>query len=229
MANLRKSIENGLSETKALEALTVTPAKTLGVSDMVGSLETGKLANFIITTGNVFNDKTSIVENWIQGNKYAVKSEKWTDLTGTYTLVVKSEKESKSFSLQVKSASSASIISTDTITTKFSHDGKQVKINFAPEKKSRNSYRLSGLNNAGVWNGYGEDVEGNKLTWTATQQATVAVEAKADTTTTTRKGPRTMGKVTYPFTSFGWVDAPKQEALLIKNATVWTNEQEGKL
>jgi imidazolonepropionase-like amidohydrolase len=228
MANLRKAIENGLSESKALEALTVTPAKTLGVSDMVGSLETGKLANFIIATGNVFSDKTSIVENWIQGNKYGVKSEKWTDLSGAYTLVIKSEKESKSFALQVKSASSASIISTDTITTKFSHDGKQVKINFAPEKKSRNSYRLSGLNNAGVWNGYGEDVEGNKLTWTATQQATVAVELKADTTTT-KKGPRTMGKVTYPFTSFGWVDAPKQEAILIKNATVWTNEKEGKL
>ena len=230
MANLRKSIENGLSESKALEALTVTPAKTLGVSDMVGSLETGKLANFIITTGNVFNDKTSIVENWIQGNKYGVKSEKWTDLTGSYTLVVKSEKESKSFALQVKSANSASIISTDTITTKFSHDGKQVKINFAPEKKSKNSYRLSGLNNAGVWNGYGEDAEGNKLTWTAAQQATAAVEVKPDTTTSvTRKGPRTMGKVTYPFTSFGWVDAPKQEAILIKNATVWTNEKEGKL
>lgn len=229
MSNLRKSIENGLSETMALEALTITPAKTLGVSDMVGSLETGKLANFIITTGNVFNDKTSIVENWIQGNKYAVKSEKWTDLTGTYNLVIKSEKDSKSFSLQVKSASSASIISTDTITTKFSHDGKQVKINFAPEKKSRNLFRLSGLNNAGVWNGYGEDADGNKLTWTATQQAAVVVETKTDTTITTKKGPRTMGKVFYPFTSFGWIDAPKQEVLLIKNATVWTNEQEGKL
>jgi len=228
MTNLRKAIDNGLSESKALEALTVTPAKTLGVSDMIGSLEIGKLANFIITTGNVFNEKTSILENWVQGNKYSVKSEKWIDATGTYTLQIQSEKGPKTFSLQVKSANSASIIATDTITTKFSHDGSQVKINFAPEKKSKNNYRLSGLNNGGVWNGYGEDAEGNKLTWTATQkQAPAAAETKADTAS--RKGPKIMGRVMYPFTSFGWVDAPKQEVLLIKNATVWTNEQEGKL
>jgi hypothetical protein len=75
MSNLRKAIENGLSETKALEALTTAPAKTLGVSEMIGSLEIGKLANFIITTGNVFNEKTAILENWIQGNKYSVKAE----------------------------------------------------------------------------------------------------------------------------------------------------------
>jgi hypothetical protein len=80
MANLRKAIDNGLSETKALEALTTAPAKTLGVSEMIGSLEIGKRANFIITTGNVFNEKTAILENWIQGNKYSVKAEKLVDV-----------------------------------------------------------------------------------------------------------------------------------------------------
>ncbi|MFZ9743674.1 MAG: amidohydrolase family protein, partial [Chitinophagaceae bacterium] len=39
LANLRKAIDNGLSETKALEALTTSPAKMIGVNDMVGSLE----------------------------------------------------------------------------------------------------------------------------------------------------------------------------------------------
>jgi imidazolonepropionase-like amidohydrolase len=35
--------------------------------------------------------------------------------------------------------------------------------------------------------------------------------------------------VTYPFEPFGWTEdqAPKQETILIKNATVWTNEKEG--
>ncbi len=228
MANLRKAIDNGLSESKALEALTTAPAKTLGVSEMIGSLEIGKLANFIITTGNVFNEKTAILENWIQGNKYSVKSERWVDVAGNYTLNIQSEKGAKAFSLSVKSAASASIIAADTITTKFSHDGAQVKINFAPEKKSRNTYRLSGFNNGGVWNGFGEDAEGNKLTWTAKQnQGAPAVEAKPDTAS--KKGPKIMTRITYPFTAFGWTETPKQEMLLIKNATVWTNEQEGKL
>jgi imidazolonepropionase-like amidohydrolase len=40
-----------------------------------------------------------------------------------------------------------------------------------------------------------------------------------------------LGKVTYPFEPFGWSEdqAPKQETILIKNATVWTNEKEGVL
>jgi len=39
----------------------------------------------------------------------------------------------------------------------------------------------------------------------------------------------TLGKVTYPFGSYGWDSLPHQGDLLIKNATVWTNEKEGVL
>jgi imidazolonepropionase-like amidohydrolase len=202
MTNLRKAIENGLSEAKALEALTSTPAAVLGVSNMTGSLEDGKLANFLITTGSVFNDKTAIIENWIQAQG------------------------SKSFNLDVKSSTAANVIATDTITAKFSFDGKMVKINFAPEKKSKNMIRLSGMSNGDVWNGYGEDNDGNKMTWTASISGAADV-AKADSAK--KKMPSKLGAVTYPFTAFGWTEAPKQESILFKNATVWTNEAEGKL
>ena len=226
MTNLRKAIDNGLSETKALEALTITPASLFGISNMVGSLEEGKLANFIITTGNVFSEKTSILENWIQGDKYVVKSDKWKDAAGNYNLSVQTSQGTKAFNLQVKSASAANVIATDTVSAKFSFDGKMVKLNFAPEKKSRNMIRLSGMSNGDVWNGYGEDNEGNKLTWTATLTSAVA-ETKIDTAK--KKEASKLGAVTYPFTAFGWTEAPKQETILFKNATVWTNEAEGKL
>lgn len=71
-ANLRKSIEYGLTEARALEALTKAPASLLGIYDKVGSLDAGKLANFIITSGSVFSEKTTIYQNWIQGEKFAV-------------------------------------------------------------------------------------------------------------------------------------------------------------
>lgn len=226
MTNLRKAIENGLSEAKALEALTATPAAVLGVSNMVGSLEDGKLANFLITTGSVFNDKTAIIENWIQGEKYVVKGDKWKDASGKYTLIVQSSQGSKSFNLDVKSSNAANVIATDTISAKFSFDGKMVKINFAPEKKSKNMIRLSGMSNGDVWNGYGEDNDGNKMTWTASLIGAGTL-AKADSAKKKEAGK--LGAVTYPFTAFGWTEAPKQETILFKNATVWTNEAEGKL
>ena len=58
MANLRKAIEYGLTPEKALDALTKTPASLLGVYDKIGSLDAGKIANFLITSGPVFDEKT---------------------------------------------------------------------------------------------------------------------------------------------------------------------------
>ena len=94
------------------------------------------------------------------------------------------------------------------------------------QKKSKNMIRLSGMSNGDVWNGYGEDNDGNKMTWTATMSG-AADAAKADSAK--KKMPSKLGAVTFPFTAFGWTEAPKQESILFKNATVWTNEAEGKL
>ena len=49
--NLRKAFDYGLTETKALEALTKIPATLLNVYDKVGSIDAGKVANFLITSG----------------------------------------------------------------------------------------------------------------------------------------------------------------------------------
>jgi hypothetical protein len=77
LPNIRKAIQYGLSETKALVALTKTPATQLGIYDQVGSLENGKLANFIITTDPIFSSNAKIIENWIQGTKYEVNASEW--------------------------------------------------------------------------------------------------------------------------------------------------------
>ena len=88
LANVRKAIQYGLSEQKALEALTTNPAAILGVSDLVGSLDAGKLANFVITNGPVFADKTSIIENWVQGDAYPIAKEQWSSIAGKYALTL---------------------------------------------------------------------------------------------------------------------------------------------
>ncbi len=46
------SVAHGLSEKKALEAMTINPARILGIDDEVGSLEVGKIANMSIWTGS---------------------------------------------------------------------------------------------------------------------------------------------------------------------------------
>jgi len=132
-SNLRKAIDAGLSEKTALEALTKNPAITLNVYDEVGSIEPGKLANFIITNGPVFEDKTVILQNWIQGEKYGVKEDDWNNVAATYQLVITSNTGiANNYTLDVKSSHSASVIGKDTLATKFLFDGKMVQINFSP-------------------------------------------------------------------------------------------------
>ncbi|AEV96556.1 amidohydrolase [Niastella koreensis] len=226
LTNLRKAFEYGLSESKALEALTKTPATVLGVYDKVGSLDAGKVASFLITTGEVFKEKTVILQNWVQGERYNVKDENWSSIMGQYTIQVKSAGNSNSYTLDVKSTTEANIIAKDTIKAKFNYDGKLVTISFATEKKPRAaSIRLGGTVNGDVWNGNGVDAEGNTVLWWASF-------AKAGTPApdTSRKKPLGMlGKVVYPFDGYGWDSLPQAETILIKNGTVWTNEKEGRL
>ena len=131
--NLRKAIDAGLSEKAALNALTKNPASLLNAYGETGSIETGKIANFFITTHPVFDAKAVILQNWIQGEKYAVNEDNWNTVSAIYNLVITSMNgNSNTYKLDVKSSNSANIISTDTLKTKFSFDGKMVKINFSP-------------------------------------------------------------------------------------------------
>jgi imidazolonepropionase-like amidohydrolase len=84
---------------------------------------------------------------------------------------------------------------------------------------------LSGVSNGNEWNGVGTDSLGNPLTWTATfvKQSTVVIDSVR------KKELPAVGKVVYPFLPFGWEEGqqPKKETILIRNATVWTNEAQG--
>ena len=227
LTNLRTAFNYGLTENGALTALTKTPATVLGVYDLVGSLDAGKIANFLITSGPIFNEKTTIYQNWIQGKKFGVKDDIWNDLKGKYKLVLNTPSGPVNYVLDFKGSNAASVIGRDTVTSKFYYDGRQVRINFAPERKGTDAFSLSGMVSNDVWTGYGTDTAGRSFTWTATfDQATAA---KADSAKPAKAG--SIGKVTYPFEPFGWTDdqTPKQETILIKNATVWTNEKEGVL
>jgi imidazolonepropionase-like amidohydrolase len=226
LTNLRTAINYGLSERTALAALTKTPATVLGMYDQVGSIDGGKWANFIITSGPVFNEKTNIFQNWVQGKKYSVKDDSWKNVMGTYKVVLNTSSGPVNYTLDFKGNNAASLIGKDTVTSKFYYDGRQVRINVAPERtKAGERLDLSGIVNNDVWSGFGTDSVGNRFTWTATYN-----QPSAQKIDSARKRPiGALGKVTYPFEPFGWEEgqAPKQETILFKNATVWTNEKDG--
>ena len=52
----------GLTKEEALQAITLSPAKILKVDDRIGTLEKGKEASLIVSTGDVLDMKTSNIE-----------------------------------------------------------------------------------------------------------------------------------------------------------------------
>lgn len=219
---VRKAIEAGLSEEKALDAITLAPARILKAENLVGSLDAGKLANFLVTSGPVFNENTVIYENWIQGQQYNIKEDGWKDIRGTYTLTL----GNTSHTILIKGTASSpalSLLQQDTLAGAVSLEGQLVKLAF-PLKKGGTQVRLSGFAGQQEWNGTGLDTAGKWVKWQA-----VFKTAYTKQDTAKPKTPGQPGKLYFPFNGYGWEALPEQQDLLIKNATVWTNEQAGKL
>lgn len=67
---IKRAIDAGLAEADALRALTLNAARIYGLSDRLGSIQPGKIANLVITKGSLFDEKTKIQYVFIDGVKY---------------------------------------------------------------------------------------------------------------------------------------------------------------
>ena len=65
--NAARAVRDGLPADAAIRALTLDAAKIAGAADRVGSLEKGKIANVIVTSGDLFNDTTKILYVFVDG------------------------------------------------------------------------------------------------------------------------------------------------------------------
>jgi imidazolonepropionase-like amidohydrolase len=69
----------GLSKAEALKAVTLYPAQIMNVSDRVGSIEVGKIANLVVADGDLLETRTAIRHLFIDGREVKLES-RHTDL-----------------------------------------------------------------------------------------------------------------------------------------------------
>jgi imidazolonepropionase-like amidohydrolase len=74
LRNAAKTVQNGLSREEALKALTLQAATIAGVSDRLGSLDTGKIANLLVTEGDVFDEKMTIKHVFVDGRPVTIEA-----------------------------------------------------------------------------------------------------------------------------------------------------------
>jgi imidazolonepropionase-like amidohydrolase len=67
---VKKAIDAGLAPEDAVRAMTLTPAEIFGVQDRLGSIEKGKIANLLVTKGDLFLDRTEVKYVFVDGVKF---------------------------------------------------------------------------------------------------------------------------------------------------------------
>src|SRR5438067_1187360 len=98
LPGIRKAIDNGLSADDALRAVTLNPARILGVERQLGSLDKGKIANVIVTDKPIFDKEAKVQRVYVDGREMKLPSEEEKGrrgregagpLDGSWSLIVK--------------------------------------------------------------------------------------------------------------------------------------------
>ena len=221
---IQKAIQYGLSETKALEALTTEPARLLGKSSDLGSLQEGRYANFLITSGPIFDSETTLYENWVMGRRHILSNMLQKDIRGEYAL--KAGGADFALSLSGKAGSPKLEVKKDTAKLKSSLSYKEdwVDMSFTD---GEDRYRMTGLVRPDS-----DDLRGKLVLPDGRETSFVAKKAADFQPPSGQDGKKEdpapeVLPLTYPNVGFGYRSLPKQEDLLFRNATVWTGEADG--
>jgi Amidohydrolase family len=84
LKNVRTAIAAGLAPDAALRALTSDSAEILGVSGRMGSIAPGKIANLVVTDGDIFGEKTKVKHVFVDGRWFEVHEEPAADKPGDH-------------------------------------------------------------------------------------------------------------------------------------------------
>ena len=221
--NLRKAIKYGFNKKNALAALTSIPAEILG-NDKIGNLNIGSYANFIITSGDVFDSKTTIHENWVQGDRNIINDMNIKDITGDYVLRVNNQEYNLSISGKGANQKGKLMIGNEKIKSTFAFKNNWISITI----NNIGTYtRILGKvsNSSDKMNGTAFDSSGNQTSWTALR---IDKEKENKKKIKTNKNHSiVLHPVSYPNIGYGNFTQPKQQTILIKNTTVWTSESDG--
>ncbi|MEP6689740.1 MAG: amidohydrolase family protein [Gemmatimonadaceae bacterium] len=109
LTNISSAVSNGLASDQALRAMTIVPAELFGVSDRLGTIETGKIANLTISRGDLFTGGR-VTQLFIDGRPFEARAPATAAAAGsmaggTWTLTVTLEEGEKPVTVSLQQES----------------------------------------------------------------------------------------------------------------------------
>ncbi|MES2512510.1 MAG: amidohydrolase family protein [Bacteroidota bacterium] len=237
LKNLRKAVKYGLSEKMALKALTFNAASFVGVQDKIGSLKKGMYANFFISSKSIFQDDAIIYETWSNGVKHVYQDLTVPEINGTYQLTYGSNSNKLVITKEQENYSGLVMLK-DSVKSKVNVAFKNNLLTLSFPYDSTFVLRFSGnyTENTKSFYGKGQYPDGNWIDFRLNNLNVVDTTKNREP----KKDSIMYGKVYYPFGAYGepetdnaglikdsWPKFKKRyDGVLIKNATIWTNEKD---
>ncbi len=214
---LRFAVKRGLSQEAALAALTTTPAKLIRATNL-GTLDVGKLANVMVTTGDIFTqDSAEIDMLFVDGKPYLTPVHDRFDARGTWQV----KADNKTSEWKIVGTRQRPTLSLDGAACDITLRGKQLVVQLPCDK---NADKNAGEKQTVIANGIGETLRGSiekaaaTMAWSATRVANF-IEPPLKPKIDDQPPPPTQH---YPAGAFG-ITPPSAQSVLIKNAMLWTN------
>ncbi len=235
LPNLRIAVARGLAADKALAALTTTPAAWLGIERTHGTIAVGKVANLVVSEGDLFTEDATVRDVWVQGTRYGITRPPQIDPRGTWA-ITSDDADGFKATLRLEGP-------INRIRGTIEREGRR-PINLANVRVVSETGRLE-VTFPGEQLGYegtvlmagsvsGEQVygwtslpNGTDPSFKGTRTETVETAARG---TVAKKVPQIDLPWIRPMMEYGRATAPEQPAVvLVRNATVWTQGAQGKL
>lgn len=231
---VRKAVRYGLPPEQALAALTEVPAQALGMSQSLGSLEVGRMANLLIAEGDLLReDSASLMEAWVEGHREVLKALDQPEITGRWTLDWQGQTGPAEWVVSGKPGD----LKFKAGETEFTGKLNEHRLLLYPPAKllggsGEGKLALEAALVEGRLDGRWVRDDGQVLSWLATRAGDAPAEAKpeakedAEAKPEVAKAPPALpalpARWRFPAGEYGRESLPEQsKALLFRDATVW--------
>ncbi len=239
---LRQAIKRGLPPAQALAALTTTPARLIGEGQRLGTLEPGRIANIVVAQGDLFDSDDAQVElSFVDGHPYAAPAAERFDARGRWQIS----------GAAGGAAGGATGGATDGAVITISGSPMRPRVLAATPGGADCDLVVSGRQI--VWRqpcaagaaqpaqvivaeGRADELIGSVQTASGSLQPWQARRIAPHTGSNAEPGQAPADDTvaapppaTYPAGAFGIIPPPRAAALLVRNATVWTQGPAGRL
>ena len=223
---LRMAVQRGLPADRALAALTTVPARLIGEQARLGTLEPGRIANIVVASGDLFtSDEARVEMAFVDGNPMTTDAWDRFDARGTWAV----DADGDAPRWEITGTADKPVLSIDGAVCDLTVRGVQLVLRLPCGKSAvaptgtptgtvvaeGRGGRLLGTLQAG---------NGAQQPWSARRTAAFTAKPASPPEAAPAAPP-----ASYPAGAYGIAPPAQPAALLVRNATVWTQGPAGRL